>query len=83
MEKKEFESRVERAAATFAEGYNCAQSVFSTYADCFGMDHRTGGDGASDVQCHGCGSGQNAGSVRGSVIHGHAGRAERGQCRSA
>ena len=41
MEKKEFESRVERAAATFAEGYNCAQSVFSTYADCFGMDRET------------------------------------------
>ena len=41
MEKKEFESRVERAAATFAEGYNCAQSVISTYADCFGMDRET------------------------------------------
>lgn len=34
-------SRTERAVATFEEGYNCAQSVFSTYADCFGMDRET------------------------------------------
>lgn len=35
------ESRVERAVATFKEGYNCAQAVFATYADCFGMDRKT------------------------------------------
>ncbi len=34
-------SRVEQAAATFEEGYTCAQSVFSTYADLFGMDKET------------------------------------------
>lgn len=31
-------SRVERAVATFEEGFTCAQAVFSTYADLFGMD---------------------------------------------
>lgn len=31
-------SRTKRAVETFYEGYNCAQSVFATYADCFGMD---------------------------------------------
>lgn len=31
-------SRVEEAVRTFEEGYNCAQSVFVTYADLFGMD---------------------------------------------
>ena len=41
MEKNKFESRTNRAVATFEEGYNCAQSVFSTYADCFGMDRET------------------------------------------
>lgn len=41
MEKKKFESRAGCAVATFEEGYNCAQSVFSTYADCFGMDRET------------------------------------------
>lgn len=35
------ESRVSRAVATFEEGYNCCQSVFSTYADVFGMDRET------------------------------------------
>lgn len=35
------ESRVERSVATFKEGYTCAQSVFSTYADLFGMDRET------------------------------------------
>ncbi len=34
-------SRVEQAAATFEEGYTCAQSVFVTYADLFGMDRET------------------------------------------
>lgn len=34
-------SRVERAAATFEEGYTCAQAVFATYADLFGMDRET------------------------------------------
>lgn len=36
-----FESRVDRAVKTFEEGFNCAQSVFSTYADCFGMERET------------------------------------------
>ena len=35
------ESRVSKAVATFEEGYNCCQSVFSTYADLFGMDRET------------------------------------------
>lgn len=34
-------SRVEQAAATFEEGFTCAQAVFSTYADLFGMDRET------------------------------------------
>ena len=34
-------SRVEKAAATFEEGYTCAQAVFATYADLFGMDRET------------------------------------------
>lgn len=34
-------SRVERAVATFEAGYTCAQSVFVTYADLFGMDRET------------------------------------------
>ena len=32
------ESRVEKAVQTFESGFGCAQSVFSTYADLFGMD---------------------------------------------
>lgn len=35
------ESRVKQAVATFESGYTCAQSVFSTYADLFGMDRET------------------------------------------
>lgn len=35
------ESRVDKATATFEEGYTCAQSVFATYADLFGMDRET------------------------------------------
>lgn len=35
------ESRVERAAALFKEGFNCSQSVFAAYADLFGMDRET------------------------------------------
>ncbi len=34
-------SRVEQAVATFEAGYTCAQSVFVTYADLFGMDRET------------------------------------------
>ena len=41
MEQEQFESRTERAVETFKEGYNCAQAVFSTYADYFGMDRET------------------------------------------
>ena len=35
------ESRVEKAVQTFESGFGCAQSVFSTYADLFGMDRET------------------------------------------
>lgn len=35
------ESRVEEAVKTFESGYTCAQSVFVTYADLFGIDRRT------------------------------------------
>lgn len=34
-------SRVEEAVRTFEAGYTCAQSVFVTYADLFGIDHET------------------------------------------
>lgn len=34
-------SRIDRATETFAQGYNCAQSVFATYADLFGIDRET------------------------------------------
>ncbi len=34
-------SRVEDAVANFMSGFNCAQSVFITYADLFGMDRET------------------------------------------
>lgn len=34
-------SRVEQAVAAFEEGYNCAQAVFSTYAELFGIDRET------------------------------------------
>lgn len=35
------ESRVTQAVRTFESGYTCAQSVFATYADLFGMDRET------------------------------------------
>lgn len=35
------ESRIEEAVSTFEAGYTCAQSVFVTYADLFGMDRET------------------------------------------
>ena len=35
------ESRVADAVALFESGYNCAQAVFATYADLFGMDKET------------------------------------------
>ncbi len=35
------ESRVEQAKETFMKGYNCAQAVFSTYADLFGIEEET------------------------------------------
>lgn len=35
------ESRKERAVEAFLSGYNCAQAVFSTYADLFGIDRET------------------------------------------
>lgn len=34
-------SRVDKAEANFMAGYNCAQSVFITYADLFGIDDET------------------------------------------
>lgn len=34
-------SRVSQAVETFESGFNCAQSVFVTYADVFGMDRET------------------------------------------
>lgn len=34
-------SRVEEAVKTFETGYTCAQSVFVTYADLFGLDRET------------------------------------------
>ncbi len=34
-------SRVEEAEANFKAGFNCAQAVFATYADLFGMDKET------------------------------------------
>ena len=38
MEKIDVEARVEKARTLFQEGYNCAQAVFLTYSDVFGMD---------------------------------------------
>lgn len=35
------QSRIEDAVQAFESGYNCAQSVFVTYADLFGMDRET------------------------------------------
>lgn len=35
------ETRVGDAVKTFESGFNCAQSVFSTYADLFGIDRKT------------------------------------------
>ena len=35
------QSRVDKAVETFESGFGCAQSVFSTYADLFGMDRET------------------------------------------
>ena len=34
-------SRVEEVVKTFESGYTCAQSVFATYADLFGLDRET------------------------------------------
>lgn len=34
-------SRKEEALKTFFDGYNCAQAVFATYADLFGIDRQT------------------------------------------
>ncbi len=35
------ESRIEQAVDAFLNGCNCAQAVFSTYADLFGIDRQT------------------------------------------
>ncbi len=34
-------SRVDEAVQTFESGYNCAQAVFATYADLFGLSKET------------------------------------------
>lgn len=34
-------SRIQDAVNMFESGFNCAQSVFVTYADIFGMDRQT------------------------------------------
>ena len=34
-------SRIQDAVNMFESGYACAQSVFTTYADLFGMDRET------------------------------------------
>lgn len=34
-------SRIQDAVNMFESGFNCAQSVFATYADVFGMDRQT------------------------------------------
>ncbi|MEG1847913.1 MAG: C-GCAxxG-C-C family protein [Lachnospiraceae bacterium] len=34
-------SRIEEAVNMFESGYNCAQSIFATYADLYGMDRET------------------------------------------
>jgi len=34
-------SRVEEVVKTFESGYTCAQSVFATYEDLFGLDRET------------------------------------------
>lgn len=39
--KETKESRAGEAVAMFEAGYNCAQSVFVTYAELFGMDRET------------------------------------------
>lgn len=41
MGKKLEKSRVEDAVKMFESGYACAQSVFTTYADLFGIDRET------------------------------------------
>ncbi len=35
------ESRVEQAVANFESGYNCAQAIFMTYSDMFGIEKET------------------------------------------
>ncbi len=34
-------TRIEKAAALFAEGFSCSQSVFTAYSDMFGLDRET------------------------------------------
>ncbi len=34
-------SKSEKAAETFENGYNCAQAIFTTYAEELGLDHET------------------------------------------
>lgn len=39
--EKTMKSRVEEAVQTFEAGFGCAQAVFATYADLFGMERET------------------------------------------
>lgn len=39
--KNKLTSRVPQAVEAFESGFNCAQAVFATYADLFGMEHET------------------------------------------
>lgn len=39
-EKREQESRADRAASYFSQGYNCCQSVFLAFADRYGIEEK-------------------------------------------
>lgn len=41
MEEWQMETRKEKAARLFKEGYNCSQAVFAAYADKYGIDEET------------------------------------------
>ena len=39
INKQDLDKRVEQAVENFESGYNCAQSVFSAFADLYGLDN--------------------------------------------
>ena len=41
MDKEDLNKRVEQAVENFKSGYNCSQSVFSAFADIYGVDKNT------------------------------------------